>query len=136
MEFTYRFLDVNEYHLATPFFDECEAPRLDPNFSRVLGAFTPEGELAGFVSLQLVAHAEPIFVEPAYRNSGLGLNLTQKMDDYCQALGLPGLYVQPTNLAAQKLASCVGFEPSEHSLWVKMYDDNYKDLIAFQAEGE
>lgn len=133
---TFRFLEADEYHLAIAYFKGERAPQMDPQFSRVLGAFSTTGELIGFISLQLVAHAEPIFVKPEYRKSGLGLELTQIMDEYCETLGLPGLYVQPTNLAAEKLASYVGFEPADHALWIKLYDKNLESLIMGQGEGE
>lgn len=136
MNYELRFLEENEYHLTNSYFDGEETPRLDPRFSRVLGAFSSEGDLIGFVCLQLVAHAEPIFVKPEHRQTGIGLTLTQEMDSYCHALGLPGLYIQPTNLAAEKLASAVGFQPAAHALWEKIYGETFQSLIAGQREGD
>lgn len=132
MEYTYKWLDPEDYNQIAPFFNAENCPVPDPNFSRVLAAFAPSGELAGFIVLQLVAHAEPIYVAPEHRQSGLGTILTQAMDGYAATVGVAGLYTQPTNTAASRLCEKVGFTEAEYPLWVKVYDSNFRGIIPQQ----
>ena len=133
-DYTYRWLEPNEYPLLDFYFAEEKVPRVDPNFSRVLAAFSPAGDLVGFLCLQLVAHAEPIFVKPEHRRSGVASFLTQAMDSYADTLGLAGLYTQPTNEAAEKLVELVGFTKLPHPIWLKTYLNNYDRALVDQEE--
>ena len=129
-----KWLDPEDYPLVADYFESERAPKPDPNFSRILAAVLPSGEVAGFIVLQLVAHAEPIFVHPAHRGYGVAADLTVAMDAYLEAIGISGVYTQPSNPAAEALCRKVGFEPRTSPLWVKVYDRNYNSLIPEEVE--
>lgn len=124
-----KWLDPEDYELIAPYFREEQSPMPNPQFSRVLASLTPEGQLAGFVVLQLVAHAEPIWVDPKHRGNKIASQLTEGMDGYLRGLNLPGVYTQPSNPTAEALCRKAGLEPAPFPLWVKVYDDVYKSLI-------
>lgn len=128
-DITIRFLEPEEYSKINHFFDNEGVPRLDPNWSKVVAALTPEGEVVGIMCLQLVAHAEPIVIKPDFRKQGLSDQMAQMLDGYVMGVGLPGLYTQPTNPLAVAICEKMGFEPSDHPLYVKVYDGRYESLM-------
>jgi len=127
---TVRFLDPSEYPLIDRFFDEEGVPRLDPAWSKVVAAFdTSIGQVVGIMVLQLVAHAEPIIIDPAYRGEGIWRPMAEMMDGYAEFVCIPGLYTQPTNPAAHAICEKMGFEEREYPLFCKIYDKNIKGLM-------
>lgn len=124
----YKYLEPEEYHLIDRFFDEENSPRLDPRFSKALVAMTEGGEVVGMICVQLVAHAEPIIIDPEWRQKGVGKELVARMDGYLEALGVPGVYTQPTNPAAEALTKMAGFVRMENPLYMKLYLD-FNELI-------
>lgn len=127
---TVRFLDPGEYPLIDRFFDEEKVPRLDPLWSKVVAAFdTITGQVVGIMVLQLVGHAEPIIIDPAYRGEGIWRPMAEMMDGYAEFVCIPGLYTQPTNPAARAICEKMGFEERDHPLWCKIYDQNLAGLM-------
>jgi len=128
-DYTVRWLEPEDYSIVESFFEEEGSPTPEPKFSRILAAFTPTQELAGFVVLQLVPHGEPVFVKPEFREQGLASRLVTEMDSYLEHLGIAGVYTQPSNPAAEALCRQLGFEKRTLPLWVKIYDPSLKSLI-------
>ena len=63
----YRWLAPNEFSLLVPVFAEYEAELPNPALSAVYGAFNDAQELVGFHVVQLMPHAEPMWIHPNYR---------------------------------------------------------------------
>jgi len=124
-----RFLNPDEFDKINHFFDNENVPRLDPNWSKVIGAVDEKGEVLGIMCLQLVAHAEPIIIDEKIRRLGLWREMADMMDGYVQAVGLPGLYTQPTHPTSEAMCKKIGFEQSPYPLYVKIYQENFDSLI-------
>jgi len=73
-EITYRILPPDEYHLLSdhPFLAGLSLPA--PESGRVVVAES-EGRIVGFQVLVAVMHLEPIWVDPAYRSTGVARKL-------------------------------------------------------------
>jgi|SRR5688572_27103858 len=63
----YRWLTQEEFPLLAPVFAEQDAALPNPLLSAVFAAFNDAEELVGFHVLQLVPHAEPMWIHPEYR---------------------------------------------------------------------
>lgn len=127
---TVRFLNPDEYSLIDRFFDDEKVPRLDPVWSKVVAAFdTTTDQVVGIMVLQLVAHAEPIIIDPVYRGEGIWRPMAEMMDGYAEFVCIPGLYTQPTGEAAKAICRKMGFEEREHPLWCKLYSQNIEGLM-------
>lgn len=135
---SYKFLEPTEYILIEHFFDRENVPRLDPDFSRVAAAINSKGEVVGVICLQLVAHAEPIIIEPEYRETGVWQVLAKMMDEYCLAMKVPGLYTQPTSQKTEHMAEKMNFSKCDYPLYLKVYLPQYASLIVTEnlSEGE
>lgn len=130
-----RFLTPEEYPLINHFFDSQNVPRLDPNWSKVVAAVDKaSGQVVGIMCLQLVAHAEPIIIDPAYRGRGLWREMADMMDGYAGTVGLPGLYTQPTSEVSAILASRMGFTEMAYPLYLKIYSPHYRSLTPTGTE--
>lgn len=119
---TTRFLEPDEYHLIDHFFDRERAPRLDPNFSKVIASFD-RGRVVAIVCTQMVIHIEPIIIEPEYRGRGLWKEMAEMMDGYLMASGVVGAYAQPLHDSTKHMCEEAGFVEMPHSLYSKTYID-------------
>lgn len=130
---TIRFLQPDEFPLLDPLFAEQGAPSLDPNFSKVIVAVaqSAEGkeEIVGLMALQMVPHAEPIVVREDYQGTGLWRDLAATMDGYLSTLQIPGVYTQPVHSTSEAICRKMGFEPAAHSLWVKIYNPQFEQIM-------
>jgi len=64
---TYRWLEPQEVESLRAIFDVNGGELPDPKLSAIYGALNDEGKVVGFHVVQLVPHAEPMYVEPEYR---------------------------------------------------------------------
>lgn len=129
---TTRFLEPDEYHLIDHFFDNEGAPRLDPNFSKVIASF--DGDVVvGIMCLQMVLHIEPIIIDPAYRGQHLWKDMAEMADGYLIASGAVGAYAQPLHESTKHMCREAGFTEMPHSLYVKIYQP---DLLSMVPSGE
>lgn len=64
---TYRWLSPDEAETLRTVFEENGGDMPRPDLSAIYGAFTDEGQLVGFHVLQLVPHAEPMWIHPEWR---------------------------------------------------------------------
>ena len=121
MKISYRFIEPEEFDLIGRFFDEEGVPRPDPRFTRALVAFD-DGRPIGLICFQLVAHTEPIIVDPAYRGMKIASEMATLMDAFCMASQVAGVYAQPTSAASAHLLATLGFSQCEHPLFLKVYN--------------
>lgn len=76
----YGFLEPEDYDALVPIFKFYGGEVPDPKLSRV--AYASEGgEIIGFYCLQLVAHAEPLWVHPRFRGSPVAARLIQMINE-------------------------------------------------------
>lgn len=134
MSIQVRFLEPDEYHLIDDFFDREKCPRLDPQWSKVIAAIDSDStRVIGIMCLQLVAHAEPIIIDPAYRGNGVWREMAEVLDGYLTEMArqgaIAGIYNQPTHEMAEHLCEEMGMIRCEHPLWMKIYNPEYRDLI-------
>lgn len=120
----YKFLSPEEFYLLDEFFDREGVPRLDPTFAKVAAAIDPEkGKVVGFVTLQLVAHAEPIIIEEEYRGQGVWRQICRMIDEYATLSGVPGVFTQPNSEQTKHMAAEMGCVPCGTELWAKVFYD-------------
>lgn len=63
----YRWLTPEEAQTLKPIFDENDGAFPSPELSLFCGAINDDEEIIGFHVIQLVPHAEPMWVNPEYR---------------------------------------------------------------------
>ena len=129
-----RFLQPEEFHKTASFFEGQAVPPLDPQWAKVIAAINDDGEVVGIMCLQLVAHAEPIMIRKDYRGQDLWRQMAEMLDGYLWAVGIPGIYTQPTNATAEALTAKMGFSKAEFPLWVKTYDLQIDSLMPTEKE--
>lgn len=125
----YKSLDPEEFYLIDRFYAGCAVPRPDPNFSRIFAAIDDNHQVVGFVVLQLVAHAEPIYVDPAYRGSRVWVHLTAMLAAYCELHQIAGVYTQPTSDATRKICERMGWSEMDYPLYVRIFDSRFDGMI-------
>lgn len=128
-----RLLKPHEYHLIDHFFDREGVPRLDPNFSKVVVAIDGD-KVAGIMAAQMVLHVEPIIIEPEYRKQGIWKPMTEMLDGYLQATGVPGVYAQPLHPSTIHMCETLGFKEMENKLFLKVYAPGVETLVANGGE--
>ena len=100
-----KILEPDEFYLVDHFFDDEGVPRLDPNFSKVIAALDIEtGKAVGVMCLQMVLHAEPIIIEPAYRGMGLWEPMARWLTVTCKPVAwldsMPNPFTNPQSICA------------------------------------
>lgn len=138
----YKVLAPDEYHLLDRFYTDPGCIRLDPGFSRVFAAIEDDPgtldsalippsppRVVAFIVLQLVAHAEPIYVEPAYRAAGVWQFLAAMLEAYCLGSGVGGVYTQPTTDKTRHMCEEMGWVEMEHPLYLRIFDPVIKAML-------
>lgn len=121
------FIEPDLWYLVDAFCDREGIGRINPGFARVVAAIDLQAErIVGILTLQLVAHAEPIVITESHRGNGLWKEMASMMDGYLQTMAdegaLQGVYNQPTHPEAQHLCEVMGFQECEFPLYVKKYE--------------
>jgi len=125
MAIQYGFLPKEHYPLLIPIFEQegvdiSEIP--DPSFSRIAGAY--EGtQLVGIYCLQLMQHAEPLWIHPDYRKNGtkIILNLVHMID------GIRGegkVFIIAENKESEKMCRELGLKQIEFPVFIKESKEN------------
>ena len=86
---TVRLLPSDEYVRLLPLFFGTEGALPDPAISRIAVAEDSNGDIIGFFILQLVAHAEPIWVAEDYQRRGVAKMLIDEINALADAQGTP-----------------------------------------------
>lgn len=79
----YRFVAPEDYSILEPVFKAYGSEVPDPKLSRIACA-SLNGEIIGFYCLQLVAHAEPMWIKPDFRGSTVAARLIQMINEQRQ----------------------------------------------------
>jgi GNAT superfamily N-acetyltransferase len=69
---------------------------------------TEEGRIIGFLCLQLIPHTEPLYVDKAYRASGVAERLAEDMVKWLAESGARGFMLVADSPHAEKLAERYG----------------------------
>lgn len=76
----YGFVSPEDYPILEPIFKAYGGQVPDPTISRIaIASFN--GEIIGFYCLQLIAHAEPMWIKPEFRGSRVNIKLAKMIDD-------------------------------------------------------
>ena len=86
-----------------------------------------QGRVVGFFVLQLIPHAEPMWVSPEVRGTGIAEELLAKGKEILVESGAKGWLSICTNPFSERLAAQLGMEPAEKQgvLYVKQ-EENVK----------
>ena len=93
---------------------------LNQNTSRILVAETSDGKIAGFSCLQLVPHAEPLFVAPSQRGTGLAEELTERMYAFLAEVNVRGFVAIAESRFAEELCERHGMKKVACPVYVKL----------------
>lgn len=77
----YRWIDGDELAVLDPIIESRNWTPLNRKCSRALIA-EEDGQLKGFLVVQLYAHTEPLFVSPGERGQGIAEELSVRVVDY------------------------------------------------------
>lgn len=86
--------------------------------SRALCAFAPNGQLLGFLVVQLFPHTEPLYVDPDYRGIGIAEELSDRMVKYMLEIKARGWMVVADSPHAVKLCEERGMRKLESPVYV------------------
>lgn len=93
---------------------------LNRNTTRILVAETPDGKIAGFQTLQLVPHTEPLFVAPSQRGTGLAEELTERMYAFLTEVHVRGFVAIAESRFAEELCEKHGMKKVACPVYVKL----------------
>jgi len=97
-----RLLEPDEYARLIPFFLNNEASMPSAAGSQVAVAEDQNGDIVGFFVLQLVAHAEPIWVAEDYRQQGVAKLMIDEINRIADHFGM-AYYATPNDEQAAQL---------------------------------
>ena len=104
---TYRWLTPEEIQTLEPIFIENGGDLPDLKFSAFVGALTDEGQIVGFHALQLVPHAEPMWVDPEFRTKVNWREFQRQIESVLEG---GEYYIFPGNERIAKLCKRGGME--------------------------
>jgi ribosomal protein S18 acetylase RimI-like enzyme len=86
-EVHYRVVSDHELELLRPMFTKLGWAMPNPDMAKVIVAETGEGAdgiICGFAVVQFVTHAEPIWIHPELRGTGIAEQLVEKVVSYIE----------------------------------------------------
>lgn len=87
----------------------------------VIETLPPESKIIGLLTFQLVAHAEPFWIDPLYRRKGLWRPLAQFVDEFLASSPVLSVYSTPTSDSTVHMVGQMGFE-----YYGRVYQKTYK----------
>jgi hypothetical protein len=126
-EVHYRVISGEELERLGPLMNRLGWPTLDPEFSKVVVAEAGEGESAlicGFGVVQFVPHAEPMWVDPNLRGTGVAEELVSQVQHYIEVDCKIKRYVcvaKPGSFAA-RLCEKHGMVPYNGQVYVRQVE--------------
>jgi GNAT superfamily N-acetyltransferase len=120
----YRIVSGSEILLLKPLFDRLNWPAPDPDMAKVIVAqagLGKDGVILGFSVVQFVTHAEPLWVHPSMRGTGVAEELVRQTVHYIEDDCKIKRYVvsaKPGSMAA-RIAVNNGMRPLGCEVFVK-----------------
>ena len=115
---TFRSLDKEEYLKLKPLLDQQGWTLPYPEMTAVIVA-EYQGEIVGFGVTQLVPHAEPMWVHPDWRNTGLAVMLNQKLVTLMESSGLKAWIIVAPSAALAMYCRKMGLKEVPGTIFVK-----------------
>lgn len=112
---TFRVLDSSELEKVKPEFSSRGVEMPNPECSFVVGAFTEDGELAGFLTCQPVLHAEPLMLRSKFALRGLVRTLEIEL----QSRGISGRYFAFADGRVAGMAEAMGMKKHPWAVFSK-----------------
>jgi GNAT superfamily N-acetyltransferase len=69
-----------------------------------------DGQIIGMWGVNLVVHAGPLWVDPAWRGKGISDQMGTQVEELVRKLGASGYLMFPSNAGAEKVATRLGLE--------------------------
>lgn len=118
MELEFRWLEGGELTQLEPLLESRGHMSLNNNMARALCAFDTNGNIAAFHVLQMIPHAEPLYVNPTYRGTGLAEDLADRMVSFLRSCNARGFMVVADNPASVKLCEQFGMRKVDSPVYV------------------
>lgn len=120
VEITYRMLRPDEWPKVEPIFIEHGGPQSlpCPEASAILVA-EEQGGIVGFLVIQPVVHAEPVWVREDHRGNGIARKLFSEVDDFMKGIGIKAYYTFSTETIVERLAQGNGMSLLPWKVWMK-----------------
>lgn len=93
---------------------------LNHDNAAALAAFDANGTLVGFLCVQHVPHIEPLYVDPAYRGTGLAESLADGVAEALRVTNCRGAFLIANNPASAKLAEKFEMTKIEDPIYFKI----------------
>lgn len=90
---------------------------LNPHTARALCAYKDE-RIVGFHIIQLYPHAEPLYVDPEYRGTGLAEDLADRMYEFLKEVRTRGYMVVCESPFAEKLCEARGMKKVTYPVYM------------------
>jgi len=111
------FLDPEDYHRLTPIFEENEGALPLPSISQIAVVEREDtNEIVGFYVFQLIPHAEPMWIHPDFRSSGVWVQLASMIEPLTNRRDTYIIATTPQTIA---MCDRLGLAKIEHPVYVK-----------------
>jgi len=116
-----RYLSKEELYKLKTIFKQ-QGASIDPRtMLSAAVAELPDETIVGFLGLDLVPHAGPLFVEEKYRGHGLSYEFYNMIDKLMNKDKGTGFYTFPSTDASKHIVSKLGLEKMNWEIWKKEY---------------
>lgn len=109
MDIKFKWLDGDALQIIEPILESRGWASMNDKTCRALCAFDGT-KLVGFHVFQLYPHAEPMWLDRAYRGTGIAEDMADKMMEFLSQVGVRGFMVIADNPAVQRLCESHGMK--------------------------
>jgi GNAT superfamily N-acetyltransferase len=115
---TVRILDPSEHGRLKdyPYFDEDGVP--SPDVARIVVAENEEGKIVAFWSAIAITHLEPLWVDPAYRGTGIFRRMWQRMKQFLDDYRVPMTFSMIEDPQLGRIAEAHGFLKRDTTIYL------------------
>ncbi len=96
---------------------------LNPQTARALVAYKDE-RIVGFIVIQLFPHAEPLYVDPEFRGTGLADELADRMYEFLKEVRTRGYMVVAESPFAEKLCEARGMKRVNYPVYLAVQEQH------------
>src|SRR6266404_2428643 len=115
LQVEYNFIKPEDYHLLEPIFAAFNASVPSPTISRIATA-SFNNEIIGFYCLQLLPHAEPMWIKPEWKGSKIWIRLAAMVDTARQN---KKTFIVAENEESKRMCMAMGLKRVEFPVFVK-----------------
>lgn len=114
---TYKWIDGDELLALEPIMEKRGWTSLNNRTARAFCAYDGD-KLVGFHVLQMFPHCEPLYVDPAYRGSGIADHLAEGMLTFMREVSARGFMVIADSPAAEALCRHYGMRKVDSPVYL------------------